>query len=131
MESQLASEVARLKQTAIRDSARMAWVLGASLVAGVAVGLATWFVQEPRDRDDVHLSFALGLGLATFCLGGLFGRILFPRPKAQCPRCGYKWDASEGHDWRTWNHCPGCGLKINEDACGHDERVGNSALHRK
>lgn len=116
IEPQLASEFARQKKMAVQHSARVIWIIVALFVAGVAVGLGTWFIQQPIDRDDVHGGLALGLGAATFCFGCLLYRLLFPRPTAKCPQCGYVWESQQegGHDWLTWKCCPGCGLKMSD-----------------
>ena len=95
-------------------------LLEVPLTAGVAVGVAVWFVQRPMDRDDVHVGLALGLGLATFLFGCLLCRGL-PKPSAECPQCGCDWNIESENDmqkWLTWHCCPGCGLKMIDDtAC--------------
>ena len=110
----LTNEMARLKAVASQWNARSNWMLARSFVAAALVGLATWFLQDRRDRDDIHAGLALGLAGATFLFGALVARIRFLRPDIKCPQCGYDWDmCPEGkHDWMTWEYCPGCGLKM-------------------
>ena len=124
IDPQFASEVARQKKMAIQHSARVIWTLGASLIAGVVVGLGTWFIPEPMDRDDIHVGFALGLGGATFFFGGLLCRILFPKPSAECPHCGCDWNIESENDmqkWLTWHCCPRCGLQMSDDIDWHEK----------
>jgi hypothetical protein len=57
----------------------------------------------------------MGLGLATFFCGGLLSRMVFPRPKAECPQCKCDWniESEQGmQEWLAWHCCPGCGLKM-------------------
>ena len=117
----LADEVARLKHGAIRHLGCLRWVRGISLLAGVAIGMGTWFSQPPADRDGLHHGFALGLAGATFLGGGLLGRLLFPRPNGQCPQCKCDWNLESDSDtrkWTAWRRCPGCGLKLSGDLRG-------------
>jgi len=112
------------KKMAVRHDARANRTLGALLVASVVVGLATWFSQEPKDRDDVHGGLALGLGLATLFFGGLLFRMLSPKPSATCPQCGCDWNVESDNDlqkWLTWGHCPSCGLNMSGDIASHEE----------
>lgn len=111
----LADVVARRKQVAISHLGRLRWVRGISLLAGVAIGLGTWFSPSPADRDGLHFGFALGLAGATFFIGGMLGRLLFSKPIAQCPQCGCDWNLESDNDpqkWTAWRRCPGCGLSI-------------------
>ena len=116
-ESQFAGEVARLRKMTIANDARVNWTLAVSLIAGVVVGIGVWFIQRPMDRDDVHFGLALGLGLATFMFGGGLVRIIRgPMPKAKCPQCERAWEIPGDEPvWLTWNCCPGCGLKMNDE----------------
>ena len=114
----LAAEVARIRKAAMQHHKRTIGTLGASLIAGVIVGIAVWFVQKPKDRDEVHFALAAGLALATFVLGGLLSRMLFPRPRAECPECGCDWNIASENDvqtWHTWHCCPGCGLRMSDE----------------
>ena len=120
--SVLASEVARLKEAAIRQEHRSFRALAALFIAGVVVGVAAWFIQPPKDRDDAHRGLCLGLGGAVFCLGCIGSRMLFPRKKTKCPQCGYDWQPDGGTDeMLTWNCCPGCGLKMSDDTGCHEK----------
>ena len=119
----LATEVARIKRMTIEHNARVNWTIGALLIAGVVIGGAVWFIQRPRDRDDTHLGLALGLGGATFCIGCILCRMVFPKPSAECPQCGCDWNIESENDiqkWLTWHCCPGCGLKMRDDTGCHD-----------
>ena len=119
---QLANEVAHQKEMAIRHCACLNWSLGASLIAGVLVGLGIWFMQKPMNRDEIMLGGVLALGLATFFIGGMLARILTPKPDTKCPQCGHDWRGSDPtDDWLTWNCCPKCGLKMS-DAIGSHEK---------
>jgi hypothetical protein len=142
IEPQLAPEVARQKKMAIEHSARVLWTLGASLIAGVVVGVGVWFIQGPTDRDQevarrrdpfddfimhehqqrqqqqnraARVGLALGLSGATFFFGCLLCRSRFPKPTAKCPQCGDAWDQEGGDDWLTWECCPRCGFKMRDD----------------
>ncbi len=113
-DDQFVEEVARLKRLAVEHRARSYWTLAGAAITAVLVGIATWFGQGPMDRDEVHFGMVLGLGGITFFIPCLFWRIFFSRPAAKCPQCKYVWDMPQegGHDWLTWNRCPGCGLKM-------------------
>jgi len=123
IDSPLRATVMRLKQAELRYRHRLGRALGAWFFAGVVVGLTTWFIQEPIDRDSIMLGGVLGLGLATFFFGGLLSRMLFRQPDTKCPQCGYDWKLSgEGpHDMLTWKCCPGCGLDMRADVGGHEQ----------
>jgi hypothetical protein len=115
---QLGCEVARLKNAIVQHRARIQWVAGISLLAGVVVGLGAWFIQQPGGRDGIHFGFALGLFAATFFVGGLLGRLLLPKPDAACPQCGCDWNLESENDVQrllAWHCCPGCGLKLSDD----------------
>lgn len=121
---QLASEVQRIKRMAIRHHARIWWAIGACLVAGLAVGLVTWFSERPTDRDDAHAGLAFGLGGAAFFIGCLLCRGLFPKPRAECPKCGCDWNQESENDvqrWLAWHACPGCGLRMSDDIDSDDK----------
>jgi hypothetical protein len=114
----LAKDVLRQKEISIRHGAQVLRFLAGSLAAGVLVGVAVWFLQAPRDRDEIHFSFAGGLGLATFVVGCLLIRWLFPRPRPCCPQCGCDWLGESRNDqqtWLAWRHCPICGLAMSSD----------------
>ena len=116
VDARLASQIALRKEQALRHSARVNWSLAALAAAGIFVGVITWFSQQPRDRDDLHGGLAMGLALATFVVGGLLFRLLLRRPSAKCPQCGCDWNEKTGndlHQWLAWDHCPGCGIKMN------------------
>lgn len=117
------SKIAALKEAVLRFHRRVYWALGAWLIAGVLVGLGTWFIQKPMDRDSIMLGGVLGLGLATFFIGGFLTRILFPKPDTKCPQCGYDWKLSEEYpnNMLTWKCCPGCGLNMRDDTGSHEK----------
>lgn len=114
----LTAEIERMRQRAARHQARALRIIAALLVAAVAIGTAVWFFPRPIDRDELHLQLALGLGAATFCLGCIVARVAFPRPTAECPRCGCNWNVASGNDvhrWLAWQNCPECGLEMGRD----------------
>ncbi len=117
IDSQLRATVARLKQAELRYRNRLGRTLGAWFIAGVVVGLGTWFIQKPMDRDEIMFGGVSALGLATFFFGGMLSRMLFRKPDTKCPQCGYDWKLSgEGrNDMLTWRCCPGCGLDMSDD----------------
>ena len=118
-EPQLAGEVARIKRAALQYNTRINRSLAAVLIAGVVVGVGVWFLQRPIDRDEVHFSLAAGLGLAIFVLGGLVCRMMFRRPRAECPQCDCDWNNESENNiqtWLNWHCCPGCGLKMRAGA---------------
>ena len=114
---QSAGEVAELKAATIRHGRLTAWVLGGAFLACVGVGLALWFVEPARDRDNEHFGFAFGAAAMIFFLVALGGRFLFPKPDAVCPKCGCDWNAESDNDtqrWMSWSCCPGCGLNMRQ-----------------
>lgn len=116
------AEVTRIKRMAIQRSKRVNWSCGILLLVALVVSIAAWFTQDPIDRDGAHLRLCLGLGFATFCLGGIFCRFLFPIPRAQCPQCGCDWNVESDNDmqkWLSWHSCPVCGLQMGYD--GHEK----------
>jgi hypothetical protein len=120
IDRQLADEVARRKALAIQHNRHVNSSLGASLIAGVLVGLGTWFMQKPMNRDEIMFGGVLGLGLATFFIGGMLSRMLMPNPEMKCPKCGHDWRGSDPtDDWLTWNCCPKCGLKMSDERTEH------------
>lgn len=122
-DEQFTIEVARIKRAAIDHSRRVSRSLVALLILGVVVGAAVWFIQDPRDRDDIHGGVAMGLGLAAFFFGGLLCRMVFPKPSAECPQCGCDWNIeseNDMHKWLTWHCCPACGLKMSDDVGSKD-----------
>lgn len=117
-EPQFVGEVIRRKQAFLEHHRRLRWIQVASALGGVAAGLSVWYSQPASDRDGIHASFAFGVAGGFFFMGCLFGRMTFPVPSAQCPRCGWDWNREGEEDavpWVTWRHCPGCGLKIGEE----------------
>jgi len=119
----LASEVARQKKIAAENRAEnraREWILPASLIAGVVVGVGIWFIQEPMDRE---WSSTVCVGMIIFVLGVALHGVLFATPNAgKCPQCGYAWDIQEdGRDWLTWKCCPGCGLKMSDDTSSQEK----------
>ena len=115
----LATEVQRIKQAAIQRDARVRRALGPLAIAGVLVGVAVWFLADPRNRDEIHASAAIGLGLAVFFVGCLLCRMVYPIPTAECPQCGCDWNLESEHDlqkWLAWQCCPGCGLRMSDAA---------------
>ena len=122
IDQQLADEVARLKKMAIHRSTRLNWILAACLIASVLVGLVTWFLQNPMNRDEIMFGGVLGLGGATFFIGCMLARMLIPKPDTKCPKCRYDWQGSDPTDnWLTWNCCPACGLKMSDDIGSHEK----------
>jgi len=116
---ELAAKVARIKNGALHWEKRTWQILAGLSIAGMAVGFATWFAANPRDRDGIHFGAAAALGVGTFFIGGLLSRALFPRPSAKCPQCGCDWWLESYNDiqtWLAWEFCPGCGLRIADPA---------------
>ena len=117
---QYAERITQLRAETIRHSRHAAWLLGAAFLASAAIGLAIWFWEPARDRDNVHFGFAGGAGLMVFFLICLGSRLFSQKPKAICPRCGCDWNAESDNNtqlWMDWRCCPGCGL----DICGETE----------
>jgi len=114
------SEVARLVEAELRYHKRLNWTLAAWFITGVVVAAGTWFIQKPMDRDSIMFSGVCGVGLATFFFGSMFTRLLLRRPDTRCPRCGYDWRLSQD-GILTWEHCPGCGLKMSDDTGCHEQ----------
>ena len=126
---QFVQSIAELRAEPIRHNRLTAWVLGGSFLAGAAVGIAIWFLEPARDRDNVHLGFAGGVGLMVFFLVGLGSRFLSPKPEAICPQCGCDWNAESDNNtqvWMDWRCCPGCGL----DICGETESLEAALSNR-
>ena len=118
----LRTKVASLKEAHVKWSKRMTRALAAWFVIGVLVGLGTWFLQKPIDRDEIMFSGVSALGVATFFFGGMLTRVIFHKPDIKCPQCGCNWKSSNPNDdWLTWQCCPGCGLTMCDDA-GCDEK---------
>lgn len=111
----LIDELAGIRHEAVDRSRRLDRVLARSLVAGVIAAISVWLLANPIDRDANLLSAAMAIGLVTFLIGGMAGRLLMPRPAASCPQCGCDWDRECQNDldvWLNWQHCPGCGLPL-------------------
>lgn len=122
-EEDFSSEVARIKRAAIEHRRRVNRTVVALLFAGVGVGVAVWFSQDAKDRDEIHGMAAIGLGLATFFFAGLLCRLVFPQPSTECPKCGCDWNAESENDvqkWLAWQCCPRCGLKMSSNASSKD-----------
>jgi len=121
---ELASRVALQKRRTLQYRARANWAFGASIIAGLVVGVASWFIRYERPMDSLDLKCSIGFGAATLFAGMILFQMLFPKPDATCPRCGYAWEipGQRGHDWITWNACPGCGLKMTDDTGCHQKR---------
>ena len=118
----LRTKVTRLKEAHLRRGNRMASALGAWFFAGIVVGLTTWFIQNPLDRDSIMFGGVSGLGLAIFFIGGMLTRMLIPKPDTKCPQCGHDWKGSDPNDdWLSWKCCPGCGLKMSDDTGWHEK----------
>jgi hypothetical protein len=88
------------------------------LIAGSVVGVGTWFTQKPIDRDETMFWGVFALGFATWFFGCMLNRMLFPKPDIKCPQCGNDRTLSEEYpiNLLTWKCCPGCELKINDEA---------------
>jgi hypothetical protein len=114
---ELAAEVWRIKQAALKHSMRVVWTLGVLAIVGVIVGVSVWFGQIPMNRDQMHSTLAIGSGTAMFCIGSIVGWALFPKPAAQCPKCGCDWyqETDNSSTWLDWNSCPRCGLFMTPD----------------
>jgi hypothetical protein len=89
----------------------------ASIIAGVVVGVESWFIRYRRPMDKLDIKCSFGFGGAAFLVFILLFQMLIPKPDAKCPACGYAWEIPEqrGHDCLTWKCCPGCGLKMTDD----------------
>lgn len=109
-----ASGVALRRKLALQYRARANWALGISIIAGVVVGVASWFIRYQRPMDSLDVKCSIGFGAATFYAGLMLFRMLFPKPDATCPQCGYAWEVpgQRGQDWLRWKCCPGCGLSM-------------------
>jgi hypothetical protein len=116
-----ASGVAVQKRLTLHYRARANWALGISIIAGVVVGVASWFIRYQRPMDSLDLECSIGFGAAAFFAGFMLFRMLFPRPNPTCPQCGYAREVprQRGQDWLTWKCCPGCGLKLTDDLDCH------------
>ncbi len=113
----LLAAVVCLKEAHFRWRSRMAWAISFSFIAGTVVGLGTWFMQKPMNRDEIMLGGVLGLGSAVFFIGGRLTRMIYSRPDIKCPQCEHDWQGSDPNDdWLTWKCCPGCGLAMSDDA---------------
>jgi len=117
VEPEIRSKVARIIEAELRYRRRLGWTLGAWFVAGVVVGLATWFIQKPMDRDLTWFGAVGALGVGTFFFGGMLTRMLLRKPDTKCPQCGYDWKVKgeSSENVLTWEFCPGCGLKLSDD----------------
>jgi hypothetical protein len=118
----LTDEVDRIRQRAVIRVRRLNWVVGGSLLAGVVAAIVVWFLAIPMNRDANHFHASLAIGLATFFVGGMAGRIMIPRPPANCPECGCDWYRQSHNDmdaWLAWRNCPGCGLQLLRDPDRH------------
>lgn len=112
-------EIVKIRQQAVIRFRRLSWVVGGALLVGVVAAIVVWFLAIPMNRDANHFSAALAVGLATFFIGGMVGRIMIPRPPAICPECGCDWYRQSHNDmdaWLAWRNCPGCGLQLQPDA---------------
>jgi hypothetical protein len=121
---QLATKVARIREAHFHWRSRVARAVGSWFFAGVIVGLTTWFLQRPIDRDSIMVGGVLGLGLVVFLVGILLTRMLLPRPDARCPQCGCDWtreSSSDAPQWLTWKHCPGCGLNLSGGVAAREQ----------
>ncbi|HNQ87191.1 MAG TPA: hypothetical protein PKM73_01000 [Verrucomicrobiota bacterium] len=110
-----AAEIERIRAAAVQRTLRLRRVRKYCLLGGLAVGILAWHGVPPPDRDGIHFGFTLALAAATFAGGGLLGRLLLPKAAAQCPQCGWDWDAESEHDpqrWLAWHRCPHCGLQL-------------------
>jgi hypothetical protein len=64
---ELASRVALQKRRTLQYRARANWALGISIIAGVVVGVASWFIRYERPMDSLDLKCSIGFGAAAFC----------------------------------------------------------------
>lgn len=115
----LTTHAQQIKQAAINRDRRTRRLLVPLATAAVLVGVAVWFLADPRDRDEIHASAAIGLGLAVFFVGCLLGRMLDPLPAVECPQCGCDWNVESEYNlqkWLAWQNCPGCGLEMSREA---------------
>lgn len=122
MNADLAEQVRQQKALARRNESIYAWVLFVGLLCG-GIAYAAWFALDPDDgKPPVIWTFvciAIAVMLAGLPLVKLHAR-LFPR-KAACPVCGHDWEIKQGkfvpvnEQMLAWDHCPGCGLLMNEE----------------
>jgi hypothetical protein len=118
-DSALSNEAERLIQAELLYVKRKSCVLGISFLAGVVAAIAVWFLQRPMDRDDAMLSGVVGLAGVVWCLGLVLGWLFIARPDTNCPKCGYDWMIGGENPidhLLTWKCCPGCGLKMRDEA---------------
>ena len=110
----LTGEVARQKKLTLQWRARANWAFGASIIAGLVVGVASWFILYERPMDSLDVKCSVGFGGAATFVALLLFRMLSPKSAAKCPQCGYAWEVprQRGQDCLTWKCCPGCDLEL-------------------
>ena len=115
------SEIARFKALAPKQNARAKWVGLVPLVAAIAVGVWSW-MYRPMGAGEEYAGVCCVLGFVACFVAIVVCKVVgadSPWVTPKCPKCGFLWDSaadesSEGHDWQTWKHCPGCGLKMSD-----------------
>ena len=115
-----AAAIARMKKLTIEKNRQDGrWIL-ATAVAGLVAGVAAWFgLIEPDRAFGEKMGVSAGAGMLVSVIVFVIARASTDhnRPASCCPRCSYCWGVAEYEDeWLKWKWCPGCGLKVNDDA---------------
>lgn len=121
MDSRFAAEIARMKKLTIEKNRQDGRWLLSTAVAGVVVGVTTWF-----GLGELGPSFAAGM--LVFMIGIVIWRVLTDpeTPVPNCPRCNYCWGIGESADeWLKWKCCPSCGLKVEHGAEVEERTIGD------
>ena len=87
-------------------------------LVGLGAGTGYYYYAIPWDDRD-HLCDAILLSAVCIYVLGEIRKLLVPELGARCPKCQQPWvrDEETGEDWKSWKHCPGCGLRMDD---GHD-----------
>ena len=95
------------------------------LLVGVLVGLpagGVWAAMTSAHDVSLHTSLLVGVFAGATLAGALAAwrsTWLFPR-LAACPSCNHSWEIREertvppAQRMPNWDHCPSCGLLMNE-----------------
>ena len=114
LDPRFVSEIAWQKNRAIANNVRWVRRFRACSIASVVLGVGAWFLcfPEPTDRDwGTACGMVVSAWLVGICLLSLFGS---KGSDPKCPQCGTAW-VEEEQIWPTWKHCPGCGLKMEDE----------------
>jgi hypothetical protein len=65
----LTGEFARQKKLNLQWRARANWAFGASIIAGLVVGVASWLIRYERPMDSLDVKCSVGFG-GLFYLAG-------------------------------------------------------------